>query len=69
MATWVCEREFEITVEGMPAIVPVRFTVEAATEGEAYRLAAAVSEAAFHEAAGDDYPGNPAGDVVVLYES
>jgi hypothetical protein len=63
---WACEREFEITVEGMPAIVPVRFVVEAASREEAALLAEAASEAAFRAAAGDDFPGNPAGPVVVL---
>jgi hypothetical protein len=67
MAAWMCERQFEITVEGMPAIVPVRFAVEAATEEEARGRAVTASEEAFYAVAGDDFPGNPASDVVVLY--
>lgn len=66
MARWACAREFEVTVEGMPAIVPVRFVVEAASREEAARLAEAASVAAFRAVAGDDLPGNPAGQVVVL---
>jgi hypothetical protein len=67
MAVWMCERQFEITVEGMPAVVPIRFVVEAATEEEARGRAVAASEEAFRTAAGDGFPGNPASDVVVLY--
>lgn len=67
MAVWMCERQFEITVEGMPAIVPIRFVVEAATEEEAQRRAGTASEGAFQAVAGGDFPGNPASDVVVLY--
>lgn len=67
MATWMCERRFEITVEGMPAIVPVRFTVEAATEEEAGPLAEAAGVEAFKALAGEEFPGNPAGPGVVLY--
>ena len=66
MTWWACLREFEITVEGMPAIVPVRFVVAAASREEATRLAGAASVAAFRAAAGDDFPGNPAGPVVVV---
>jgi hypothetical protein len=67
MAVWMCERQFEITVEGMPAIVPIRFMVEAATEEAARRQAVAASEGAFQAVAGKGFPGNPASDVVVLY--
>ena len=67
MAVWMCERQFEVTVEGMPAIVPLRFVVEAATEEEAQSGAVAASEEAFQAAAGEGFPGNPASDVVVLY--
>lgn len=67
MATWMCERWFEITVEGIPAIVPVRFTVEAATEEEADRLTEAAGVEAFKALAGGEFPGNPAGPGFVLY--
>ena len=65
MEQWACAREFEVTVEGMPAVVPVRFVVEAASREEAARLAEAAG-AAFRAVAGDDFPGNPAGPAVVL---
>lgn len=67
MAVWMCERQFEITVEWMPAIVPIRFVVEAATEEEARSGAVTASEEAFRAVAGEGFPGNPASDVVVLY--
>jgi hypothetical protein len=63
----MCERQFEITVEGMPAIVPIRFVVEAETEEAARRRAGTASEEAFQAVAGEGFPGNAASDVMVLY--
>ena len=67
MTAWMCERMFEVTVGGAAAVVPIRFVVEAATGGEAARLAEGAGAVALRLLAGVSPLASAAGPAVVLY--